>query len=663
MLKIKNRFLLIRRRWSEALPTILVSLSLFLTFLKFFGIAQVMLVSFFTLTFRVRSRQGFDLRDLLKCYLIQLLIFLASYAAVQNLILCVCLNLIIPFLLVYLLTDKFNPKAYFVYGMEFVFLQMIPITARQIPMRLAALLYGQVFVTLALFLYAGIIRKRRHYGTVRKGINNMAVQLAKLADGESVRPDGQSLERMMYHMNQVIYSSRNYSYLANGYGTVNYYFMIVFQRFLYFVKKIPDEAGICSGQNRDYFLKLSEILFGVERQMDQTDNGVLIERIKAFIQKERLESGKLNESMGGILELLCYALWKITEVSKNKAEKEWKIPSQTHKVRGIRRQFRLSQFHMRFALRLAIVLCVSFVFCRVTNLEHSYWYPMSAFLMLMPYSEESTMKVNNRMAGTIAGLFVTFFLTETFKTLNAHIAIILVTTCLMYYAPVTSWTMTMYSTCYGMALTTLSLPRGEAIGLRLLYVLAAVVTVLLANRFILPNTASREFLKDINDLIDIDKAMARETRKGGKSDINLLRELFVRCNLAAEEIRDYISRNMSEEEQEFYRQLLPMNRQLVSEIEQIGSYMRRHNLSPEDSIILGEILENIERGLEDIRRSYTRKELNDSIRTGATEETYGSLDEELYFNRLAFDCLNTVQSMQDLFASREIRAEAGQRRP
>ena len=63
----------------------------------------------------------------------------------------------------------------------------------------------------------------------------------------------------------------------------------------------------------------------------------------------------------------------------------------------------------------------------------------------------------------------------------------------------------MYSTCYGLSLTTLSLPQGEAIELRLVYVLAAVATVLLANRFILPNTAKEEFLKSVNALLDIDE--------------------------------------------------------------------------------------------------------------------------------------------------------------
>ena len=65
--------------------------------------------------------------------------------------------------------------------------------------------------------------------------------------------------------------------------------------------------------------------------------------------------------------------------------------------------------------------------------------------------------------------------------------------------------MPMYSTCYGMVLTTLSMPRGEAMELRILYVGAAAVTVLLANKFLLPITAESEFLKSVNSLLDIDE--------------------------------------------------------------------------------------------------------------------------------------------------------------
>lgn len=408
-----------------------------------------------------------------------------------------------------------------------------------------------------------------------------------------------------------------------------------------------------SVQNKSYLLKVSKSFYAVEKQISQTDNTALIAQIKVLIQDEGLDSPRLNEGMKEILELLCYALWKITDVSKNKAEKAWKIPPVSHKLKGIRIQFCLSQFHMRYALRLSLVLCISFTFCRATNLEHSYWYPMSAFLMLMPYAEESTMKMNNRMIGTIAGLSVTYFLTQLFQTLPAHIVIILIMTCLMYYAPVTSWTMTMYSTCYGMALTTLSLPRGEAIELRFIYVLAAVITVLLANRFVLPNTAKAEFLKDINALIDIDQALVREVRKGRRGDQNLLRDLYIRYNLSAEEIKTYINQHLDKDEQKFYQQLLPINRQLISEIEQINSYMLKYDLSPKDSFIIEKVLENMEQALEELRKSYTGKELHASVVSCEGTKIYGPLDEQLYFNHLAVSCLKTVQDMVELFSGQK----------
>lgn len=648
----KDRMHTVRRNWAAAFPVIFVSLFMFFSILCLFGIGQVIMVSFLTLLFRTKSKKDFSLHDLLHCYGIMLLVCLAAYLATLNLILCFFLNLLVPFAVVFLLTDKFNPKAYFVYGMEFVFLQLRPIPLSQVPLRVFALLYAFLSITVLLYLHSRIIRKRRHYGTVRKGMNNLGRQMKKLAAGGKDPRDKEELEQMMLHMNQVIYSSRNYTYLSNGYGTVNYYFMLVFQRFQYLADEMLDQQNIASGKNKKYFLKLSGICFCIEKSMNQKDNSSLITELEDFIREECLNTQKLQEGMREILELLCFSLKKITEVKMNRPAREWKIPDISHKLKGIRSHIHLDQFHMRFALRLSIVLCISFTVSRITGLEHSYWYPMSSFLMLMPYSEESMMKVNNRMIGTIAGLGVTFLLTEIFKSLAGHIVIIVVMTCFMYYVPVTSWTMPMYSTCYGMALTTLSLPRGEAMELRILYVAAAVVTVLLANRFLLPITARSEFLKSVNSLLDIDESIMKEVRKGRDVDQNVIRELLVRFQLVSNEIRNYIEKNLAPEEKEFYQQLLPVNAQLVSEMEQIGAYMRKRKIVPEQNLMLEELLRNIEQALRRIRKSYTKNELASSMMTEEESRAYGCLDEELYFNTLALNCLNSVNELEHILHSK-----------
>ena len=68
----------------------------------------------------------------------------------------------------------------------------------------------------ALWIHAKIIHRRRHFGTVRKGMDNLCTQLEKLARGESVSAEHAALPSMMIRMTQVIYGSRGYTYLANA---------------------------------------------------------------------------------------------------------------------------------------------------------------------------------------------------------------------------------------------------------------------------------------------------------------------------------------------------------------------------------------------------------------------------------------------------------------
>ena len=84
----------------------------------------------------------------------------ASYAASLNLILCFFLNLWVQFFLVFVLTNKFNPKAYFLYGMEFVFLQLRLIPAQAMPARLCAFLYAIAVLTAFLYLHSRTIKKK-----------------------------------------------------------------------------------------------------------------------------------------------------------------------------------------------------------------------------------------------------------------------------------------------------------------------------------------------------------------------------------------------------------------------------------------------------------------------------------------------------------------------
>ena len=312
----------------------------------------------------------------------------------------------------------------------------------------------------------------------------------------------------------------------------------------------------------------------------------------------------------------------------------------------------LESFEMRFALRLSVVLCLGFGVVWATGWEHAYWYPMTAFLMLMPYAEESRMKIGNRILGTMGGVLVSMCLMSLFHTMPEYLAILTVMTCFMYYAPVTSWTMTVYSTCYGMTLAHLRLGLMQASGLRLLYVALAAVTATLANRFLLPNTAGREFRQSVGELFDLDRSFLQQVRalcQGEEQDVSQMTDRLVRIHLLENEIQAHL-KGMSRGEQTYYTQMLPINRKLVSELEQINAYLRSRPqlLGTGYSQTALEVLDNLEDAIQRVRRSYTANELEPFLQTDESFRTFGRLQDSLYFNTLAVNCMQTLQEMNQL---------------
>ena len=646
----------IRAKWAAALPTILVSLTLLFSIWGIFGVRYVVMTSFLTLVFRTRHRQDFRPRELARTAVMMAVVCLAAFAAGRGLWWALALNLVVPYVLVYLLSSKFSPKAYFVYGMEFVFLQLVPITSAQLSVQLAVLAYGLAVVTAALWIHARIIHRRRHFGTVRKGMDNLCTQLEKLARGESVSAEHAALPSMMIHMTQVIYGSRGYTYLANGYGKVNYLFMLLFQRFYYFTDHFVPGGWQPGQADAAWLLELAELFRQAERELNGPEHPGLRRRLDQLRAGPGLSDGRQNEAMGEILRVFGAALEALEQVHPARPMKDWKLPGDQNKVKGVRYAFGLDQFTTRFAVRLSAVLCLGFGFVWLTGLEHAYWYPMTAFLMLMPYAEESRMKIGNRILGTLGGAVVSILLMSLFHTMPQYMAIMAVMTCFMYYVPVTSWTMTVYTTCYGMALAQLRLGLMESVELRLAYVALAAVTAALANRFLLPNTARREFQKSVEELFELDLSLlgqVREYCRTGSQDLNRMRDRLVHSHLLENEIKTSL-KGMSKAEQEFYSQMLPMNRQLVSELEQINAYLRSRPqlLGTDHSRMAAEVLDNLEDAILRIKLSYTKNELVPFFDTGRSPQAFGRLEESLYFNTLAVNCLQTLRQMNELLESK-----------
>nr|WP_279325030.1 FUSC family protein [Clostridium sp. 1001275B_160808_H3] len=332
----------------------------------------------------------------------------------------------------------------------------------------------------------------------------------------------------------------------------------------------------------------------------------------------------------------------------------WRIPKATHKIRGIRYNLKLDKFQLRFALRLSFVITATFLISKLTGLNHSYWIPMNAFFMITPFYEDSAQRINNRILGTIIGSILAFILLSIFKTPNSHIVIIVIMTICMYSATPSTWIMTSYSTCYGLALVTLAMDRTEAIELRLVYIFIAAIISILASKYILPNKSSYEFKLNVNKLIEIDRRMVSMLRKALENkdefDNTYLRELLIRSNQINLDIKNYKKKN--EYEQSFYNNLLEINKQLIHEVRQI-SYIAINNegILQEDKNI-NEVLDNIEVILNIIQVTLESNELAVNQIMSRKSKDYGLISKDLYFNSIVLNCMNTAEDMYKLVSER-----------
>lgn len=654
MEKVKTQLHNIKNGFLDGLPVIIVALIMFFSFLNIFGVSEVLITPFLAILFRTKSREEFNLKKLLKIFCMLMFISIFSFVANLSIALCIVMNLLVPSLIVYLYTNSFTPRGYFVYVMAFVFLQLRPIPYSALPNRFMALSYGMLVVTVALFIYSLKQKKKNSYELAQLGLLNLYSQINKLSKKESFKSDIEGLNRIINRLNNLIYSSRNYKYLVDSFGSNNYYFMLVFQKFQYVIKTIYNNYENLNEEDTLYLSELSKLLKKVSEELNEEDNLDLIKQLEEFIEEKHVTNQKIEYDIAYIFSILKVALSNMTSSNFKDVKENWKIPKKTHKLHGIKYNLKLDQFQLRFALRLSFVLTTTFLISRISELTHSYWIPMNVFFMVTPFYEESTKRVNHRILGTIVGSILILALLSLFNTPSAHIVIVVLMTICMYSVTPSTWIMTSYTTCYGLALTTLAMDREEAIELRLLFIFVAAVIAMLANKYILPNKSSYEFKLNVTKLITIDREMVLTLRKalGDKNEVEstYFKELLINSNQTIADIKNYKKKN--EVEESFYNNLVEINKQLIYEIQQISYIIIHRDGVHQVEKNITEVLDNIDVVLNRIQATLESNELTLTQIASNKSKDYGKISEDIYFNSIVVNCMRTVDTMCDLVNER-----------
>jgi len=447
-----------------------------------------MVVSSTTTLFQIRRQRNNTGTYYIKLLFITLLLGMLAYLASRNAVLCVLLNFTVPFALVFFQSDQFAPKGYFGYAMTFVFLELRPPTPEEFPVQMLCLLFCTLVLIGALLLYARLSAPSTPpEEEITRGLTRLAELLEELAGGGGADGARRELEGLAQRFRRLGYARRSHFHLPDGQRRFYYLFALLFQRLSYL---LADEdwgrlqAGPACG-------KVLVTLAGLVRQLQNAASpearGALTERLQILLAEDALPQGRLRIFYRSFLHRLLLLL------AEGEPRTRWpRVPWREVFASG-RRRLNLNNFEVRFALRLAVVMTISTTVSLLWEFEHTYWFPLHAFLLLQPSYEESAHRMITRPVGTAIGCLVVHLVYPWLPGLTGVFAFALAMISLMYCCTPGSWVHPIFSTSFALALATLTVKEGQAIQLRLFYLLLAVALVLVVNRFLVPTRKATQF--------------------------------------------------------------------------------------------------------------------------------------------------------------------------
>ena len=578
--KTKSILAALRSKFMAALPIILFFLFLFYSTILLFGISYSILVSVVTILFKVNYRKSFTVRQLMVLVGTQFLMALLSFFASLSLPLCILLNLIVPFLLVFLQTSQFNQLGYFANAMCFVFLQLRPVGREGLALQMAALAYGLAVLTIVLFFCSLRNKKNDHFAPAKRGLLLLADALRaqiepKAHATEQGKPSdspasGQAepIFPILQGLYGEAYKSRGLTYVVSPRGKIQYMFALLFQRAVYFLTN-PYQASMLSDPNRH------DLLDRLARYMETAGTD-------GFEQEELVRTGsellaEVEECdeipcifIQNFLRLFLLILDNIRQDGGKQSSHGWKLPSYRRPLKKLFGQIKADTFETRFALRLSAVLTIGFAYSMISQANHGYWLVLNAFLLLRPMYEESATRIKTRFIGTLAGCLILQLLLPLFHGTGWHFLLATFMAVGLYMETAGTWQQALFSTCFALTLTTLALPQMLAAELRILYVVSAMVLVLLVNRFVFPTHQKGQFRYNLYQLFHIHHVYLRllESSLAAPLDYGVICDVQIHYHLIHDQIIQYLKKAGSEDSA-FIKKLLWISWHMISEAEQM----------------------------------------------------------------------------------------------
>lgn len=635
------------------LPT-LVFLTIYFSVHTLFGSGNGIIVTSITLIFRRLRSERFIEREIFKTTLIFLILSVLASLASESLATTIVMNLIVPFFIVYVITDDYKPGGDFPFTMIFMQMQLIPVNFSELKIRMLAITFGLVIVYIALKLFIFFKPTDTEHSICKKGLENIIDQYNSLInkDLENTKKQQLKLFEISEKLSQLIYNREKSKYFT-GSSHANYFnFIIIFQHTDNLTSKIRHNPQLLTEYNINYFKKLVLLIKETLDNFDNPNQEHIISKLVDFSGKNSVDDLILNTDLLFNIDAMIIALSDISSAARRTTNRRRRdrliLQNELKRPTKLKHRMNVSSFKFCFGVRLSIVMTIAFTTSFMLDKAYSYWLPMSAFLMVRPFYDESKKRIIRRIIGTIIGIIISFGLSY---VLNDTWQLFVFTIIFVFgmYAAEDYAVVVVFATCFALLTIIFASNSTGAIWLRLIYTVLGGVISMLASKYILPVKYYDEFKNMANRIIDIDIMMAESLCRlaFNINDGDTFRELIIESYMVSGQLESMYYSSKIEKDDNFIKDLVMVNNQLVTYMANAYDLLSIQNIPADKHKKLMTILYSIRKNL-----NITRIIMNG----GQVSDINNNMDDYLvhssiYINKIILDCLQKSLEFKNIVYS------------
>ena len=516
---------------------------------------------------------------------ILLLGFLATIAE-QNIFFTIVLNFIVPFSIVFLLSDDFVPRSYFIYGFTYVLLQAYNIPISNIHIRMEAILTALLIVFIFLYINKLITKNKLSNSLACKTIQLINKKLSLLYNNKPLEKD-QLFSLINTYTSAIYVDSLKRHGIMNNRNINHFELVLFFEDINQLIDKEYKNINKLTKDDLEYFKQISKILDRISNLLKsdiskhEKEFNSIINAINYFNDNYSLSDEKSNYEW-------VYASGKLKKILSNMFENK-KDDFEIKKLLNLRfirlkKEFNINKCHFRFSLKMGIIMCISFTvryFLPDEIAIRGYWLPILSYIMIYPFYEEQKINLKINVIGNFIGVFI---FSALFRYIPYNMIIPAIGICfVLSLASVNGFFKKIYGTISALISSFLYMPKLMSASSRVGFIIIALSIVWVFDHFIIRTESHKGMVDKISELIEMDTIIINQIKKAINNEETSI--YLYECLLKAYMIKNNII--IHEKNQTRYKgtpitdSLIESNRKFIVEAEQIIYLIKKYN-RPED---------------------------------------------------------------------------------